>query len=126
MQYEDLAADGVFIPLSAAGEKPAAPQLPPGWESAVVQNWGSGLGETAVGLGGFKRGAGGRKESASLSHGWGKGAQERREGREGWRLSAPFNKQTAVLGAVTSARTPHPLQKCCKITESLLIFSIFC
>lgn len=80
MQYEDLAADGVFIPFSADGEKPAAPQLPPGWETGVVQTWGSGPGEAAVGLGGFK--LVGRKEGAGLSHSADgrKGAQERREG----------------------------------------------
>lgn len=49
--------------------------------------------------------------------------QRRRERGEGLRASSLLHKQTAGLRA--SACTPLPLQKCCEITERLLIFNIF-
>lgn len=139
----------VFIPFSADGENQwphsshRAARL--GWlihgGLGTGSLWAPGLGGAAVGLGwGDKRVGlnwwgvrrepqGSAREPDVPTVGMGENEERNTDGREGGEglgTSAPFNKQTVVLRAVASACAPRPLQKRCKITESLLIFSIFC
>jgi len=140
LQYKDLAADGGLYPVLRKRGKPAAPQPPVGCKTGAVHpqglgtgrsGHGAGLGDMTVGLNWW----GERREPQSSAReldlptaemGESKETPTSKKGGEHPGVSAPFNKQTAVLRAVASARTPLPLQKCCKIADSLLIFSIFC
>lgn len=138
----------VFIPLSADGKNqwPHSSHRPA--RLGLCIHGGLGLGACNPGTGRSSREAGLGDKRVGLNW-WGErrelqgSAQELdfptvqmgeskqrhtdwQERGDSFSMSAPFNKQTVVLRAVASACTPHPLQKCYKITESLLIFSIFC
>lgn len=134
LQYKDWAADGGLCPVLC--RKPAAPQLPPSWETGIEHPGGFGTGRNGNGAGyGYERWFGlmGRKESSARQPDFptvrmGENEQRNTEWQEmgeGLSPSAPFNKQTGVLRAVARAHTPRPIPKHCKITERLLIFSIF-